>query len=117
MIVHEGFWQLVGRLLRLPTEALALLHGSKFGISLGLRCLILESNFQESISCLNDKLDNGSWKAYLILAKSWTPRSASKAVDLLASQKSKEMCDVSWVDRPPSSLVFVLHNDGLPCPP
>ncbi|KAM1512807.1 hypothetical protein ACFX1Z_024327 [Malus domestica] len=70
-----------------------------------------------------------SWMAYPILAKvknfrdsfqdccwSWTPRSADKEADLLASQKLKEMCNVLWVDRPSSFLVFVLNNDGLLCP-
>ena len=37
------------------------------------------------------------------------------AADSLASNSLQEMCDV-WVARPPSSLVFVLVNDGLPCP-
>lgn len=106
-------------------EALALLHGCELSISQRFRCIILES---DSL-CLNGKLEDGSWRAYPILVQvqkfqdsfqdyrwSWTPRSANKATDMLASQKSKKMCGVLWVDRPPSSLVFVLHFDGLPCP-
>lgn len=34
------------------------------------------------------------------------------AANSLASQRSPEMRDVTWVNRPPSSLVHVLHNDG-----
>ncbi|KAM2304855.1 hypothetical protein PS1_024793 [Malus domestica] len=105
------------------------LHGYELGFSQDFRYIILESDSLESISCLNDNLDNGSWMAYPILAKvknfrdsfqaccwSWTPRSADKEANLLASQKLKEMCNVLWVDRPSSFLVFVLNNDGLLCP-
>ncbi|KAM1383307.1 hypothetical protein PS2_035388 [Malus domestica] len=72
----------------------------------------------------------GSWEAFPSLVKakrlgesfqdcrwSWTPRSANTTADSLASNRCVEMCDVSWVNRPPSSLIFVLHCDGLPCPP
>lgn len=41
-------------------EALALLHGSKLGISQGYRYIILESDSMESISCLNGNLEHGS---------------------------------------------------------
>ncbi|CAN6727617.1 unnamed protein product [Malus baccata var. baccata] len=71
----------------------------------------------------------GSWEAFPILARckrmgeafndcrwSWTPRSANMAADRLALRQSREVCDNIWVDRPPSSLVHVLCNDGLPCP-
>ncbi|KAM1102830.1 hypothetical protein ACFX19_011610 [Malus domestica] len=43
------------------------------------------------------------------------PRSANMAADALTLRDYAELCDV-WVDRPSSSLVFVLNNDGLPCP-
>lgn len=77
---------------------MALLHCCELGFSQGFRCIILESDSLELISCLNDKLDNGSCMMYPILAKvknfwdsfqarrwSWTPRLANKAADLLAS--------------------------------
>ncbi|KAM1026355.1 hypothetical protein ACFX2C_039377 [Malus domestica] len=70
------------------------------------------------------------WEAFPTLAKflrlgnsfqgcrwSWVPRSANLAADRLASRSNTEMCNVTWVNRPPSSLVFVLNKDGLPCPP
>ncbi|RXH86973.1 hypothetical protein DVH24_022246 [Malus domestica] len=75
-------------------------------------------------------LGMGRWEAFPSLVKakrlgesfqdcrwSWIPRSANMTADSLASHRCVEMCDVSWVNRPPSSLVFVLHSDGLPCPP
>ncbi|CAN6717826.1 unnamed protein product [Malus baccata var. baccata] len=71
----------------------------------------------------------GSWEAFPILARckrmgkafndcrwSWVPRSANMASDLLASRQSREVCDNIWVNRPTSSLVHVLCNNGLPCP-
>ncbi|CAN6557736.1 unnamed protein product [Malus baccata var. baccata] len=42
--------------------------------------------------------------------------SANMAADRLALRQSREVCDNIWVNRPPSSLVHVLCNDGLPCP-
>lgn len=50
-------------------EVMAILHSCEMGISQGFRCIILESDSLESISCLNDKLDNGNWRAFPILAK------------------------------------------------
>ncbi|RXH96856.1 hypothetical protein DVH24_009698 [Malus domestica] len=55
-------------------------------------------------------------KAFQNCRWSWVPRSANMTADALTSRDSTELCDVVWVDRPPSSLVFVLNNDGLPCP-
>ncbi|CAN6683746.1 unnamed protein product [Malus baccata var. baccata] len=92
--------------------------------------VIIESDSLDSISSLSDPSRRGSWEAFPSLVKakrlgesfqdcrwSWTPRSANTAADSLASIRCVEMCDVSWVNRPPSSLIFVLHCDGLPCPP
>ncbi|RXH89239.1 hypothetical protein DVH24_031596 [Malus domestica] len=75
-------------------------------------------------------LTNGSWEAFHALIKSkklgesfqdcrwsWIPRSANMAANHLASRQCWEMCDYTWVDWPPSSLVHVLNNDRLPCPP
>ncbi|KAM2075160.1 hypothetical protein ACFX1T_038088 [Malus domestica] len=110
-------------------EALALLHGCKLGVSLGLSEVIIESDSLEAVSCLSNSLEDGSWEAFPFLAMvkkigetfqfcrwSWVPRTANMAADVLSSLVCTEMCDVVWVDRPPSSLVFVLNNDGLPCP-
>ena len=38
------------------------------------------------------------------------------AAHTLASRRNSKMCNFTWVDRPPSSLVHVLNRDGLPCP-
>ncbi|KAB2600004.1 hypothetical protein D8674_010275 [Pyrus ussuriensis x Pyrus communis] len=110
-------------------EASALLHGCQLGADLGVRYVILESDSLEAISCLSCSLSKGSWEAFPLLARvkqlgsnflecrwSWVPRIANGVAHEIASCSFTEMCDVVWVDRPPSSLVFVLNNDGLPCP-
>ncbi|CAN6559066.1 unnamed protein product [Malus baccata var. baccata] len=108
-------------------EAYALLRGCEVGSSLGLSSVIFESDSLESIFCLTGSMEDGSWEAFPTLVRvmelgktfqncrwSWVPRSANVAADSLASTNNQEMCDIVWVDRPPSSLVHVLNNDGLP---
>ena len=108
-------------------EALALLGGCEMGASLGHRSIIFESYSLEFISCLSNSLENDSWEAFPILTKvkdlgesfqdcrwSWIPISANTAADFLASASNPKMCDVIWVDLPPSSLEHVLNNDDLP---
>ncbi|XP_070664898.1 uncharacterized protein [Malus domestica] len=113
----------------LVAESFAILRGCELGASMGFSSVIIESDSLQAISYLNGSLENGSWEAFPILARaqrlgsafqncrwSWVPRSANLAADVLASAGLTEMCDFVWVDRPPSSLVHVLCNDGLPCP-
>ncbi|CAN6585206.1 unnamed protein product [Malus baccata var. baccata] len=84
-------------------EALAVLHGCEFGRNMGWNFVIVESDSQESISCIRDLDTMGSWEAFPILARckrmgeafndcrwSWVPRSANMASDLLASRQSRE---------------------------
>ncbi|KAM2552223.1 hypothetical protein TB2_016639 [Malus domestica] len=111
-------------------EATALLRGCELGSSLGFQLVILESDSRESIDWLSGAVDVGSWEAYPVLTRvelvseafqfcrwSWVPRTANGSADFLASRGFPEMGSRVWVDRPPSSLVFVLNKDGLPCPP
>ena len=44
-------------------------------------------------------------------------RNANRVADWVAAQAIKGMCGKGWLRLPPSSLVFVLNNDGLPAPP
>ncbi|CAN6571026.1 unnamed protein product [Malus baccata var. baccata] len=110
-------------------EAKAILHGCSLGRFMGWNDIIIESDSLDSVSCLQDLNSMGSWDAFPLLAKctslgkafqecrwSWVPRSANKAADSLASRQCREVCDFVWVNRPPSPLVHVLCNDGLPCP-
>nr|XP_017188741.2 uncharacterized protein LOC108173698 [Malus domestica] len=111
-------------------EAMAILHGCMLGKRMGWNKIILETDSLESISCLRDMAKKGSWDAFPSLLDcvrlgkefldcrwSWVPRPANSAADHLASRSSREVCDHVWVNRPPSSLVHVLCNNGLPCPP
>ena len=111
-------------------EALAILHGCRLGKNQGWDLIVIESDSLDSISCLRDLAKKGNWEAYPIITKccgfgrefrdcrwSWVPRLANSAADRLASRRCSEACDRVWVSRPPSSLVHVLCNDGLPCPP
>lgn len=111
-------------------EAIAIRHGCELGVAMGFNLIVIESDSQDSISYLMGKTSNGRWEAFPVLTKcklignsfqacrwSWIPRSANLAADCLASRRNREMCDFTWVNRPPSSLVHVLCNDGLPCPP
>lgn len=111
-------------------EALALFHGCQLGLSLGFIFFILESDSLKSISSSIYSLENGKWEAYPTLAKvrqlggsfqdchwSWVRKLANIAVDWMVSERFPKMSDVSWVKRPPSSLVNVLNKDGLPYAP
>ncbi|KAL6187676.1 hypothetical protein ACLB2K_039072 [Fragaria x ananassa] len=42
---------------------------------------------------------------------------SNSAADLVTSLVVRKKFSEVWIDRPPSSLVFVLSHDGLPCPP
>ncbi|CAN6713541.1 unnamed protein product [Malus baccata var. baccata] len=110
-------------------EALALRRGCELGAAMGIQALIVESDSLEAVNCLSVSLEMGSWDAFPVLARvkqlgeafqfcrwSWVPRSANGAAHVLASAGFPEMSEYVWVERPPSSLVFVLNNDGLPCP-
>ncbi|KAM1271688.1 hypothetical protein ACFX2I_032579 [Malus domestica] len=111
-------------------EAHALLRGCELGSSLGYHLVIVESDSRESIDWLSGVGDNGSWEAYPVLTRvkvvsaafqscrwSWVSRTANGAADCLVSWVFPEVDSRVWIDRPPSSLVFVLNKDGLPCPP
>ncbi|KAM1776455.1 hypothetical protein ACFX15_042380 [Malus domestica] len=110
-------------------EAFALVKSCELAAELGLGCIIVESDYKNSISALSSSLVTGRWEAFPTLAVAkrfgesfqdcrwtWVPRSANQAADLLASRTCTEMCNFCWVNRPPSSLVHVLNKDGLPCP-
>ncbi|XP_009344695.2 uncharacterized protein LOC103936570 [Pyrus x bretschneideri] len=110
-------------------EAAAILLGCELAKALALECIIVESDSKENILCLAQGCSRGSWEAFPVISKalrlgglfqdcrwSWVPRSANLAAHVLASRSIPEMCDVNWVNFPPSSLVHVLNKDGLPCP-
>ncbi|KAM2481185.1 hypothetical protein PS1_004716 [Malus domestica] len=112
----------------IAAETLALFHGCMLGLKLGFQKVIFESDLLEVISCLSSSVvDNWEASPTLEIIRllgssfqscrwSWVSRSANEAAHVLALHNSSEMSDSVWVVRPPSSLVFVLNNDGLSCP-
>lgn len=89
--------------------------------------IIVESDLNENISNLVNVSSSGSWEAFPILAKilqlgesfqdcrwSWVLRSVNMVVHRLTSRSNSEMCGITWVNHPTSSLVHVLNKDGLP---
>ncbi|KAB2623871.1 hypothetical protein D8674_040231 [Pyrus ussuriensis x Pyrus communis] len=120
---------LIGASTVAAAEAAAILLGCELAKALALACIIVESDSKENILCLAQGCSRGSWEAFPVISKalrlgglfqdcrwSWVPRSANLAAHVLASRSIPEMCDVNWVNFPPSSLVHVLNKDGLPCP-
>lgn len=55
-------------------------------------------------------------RSFSVVNWKWMRREANRAADCLASLARRRMCLGNWIDCPPSSLVFVLSRDGLPCP-
>ncbi|KAM1159794.1 hypothetical protein ACFX19_033490 [Malus domestica] len=111
-------------------EVMAMLKGCKLAADLSFGWVVAESDSLEVVSSLNGDISNGSWEVFPIFQNilrvgtsfqgcrwSWVPRLANQTADLLASRKNMEMCDQTWVIRPPSSLIHILNKNGLPCPP
>ncbi|KAB2599795.1 ribonuclease H protein [Pyrus ussuriensis x Pyrus communis] len=111
-------------------EAKAILEGCMLAKNLELDKIIMESDSKEVIFNLSNSIFNGRWDMVPVLRKilrvkeffqmccwSWVPRLANMVADRLASSKNSEMSDYTWVDRPPSSIVYILNKDDLPCPP
>ncbi|KAM2622670.1 hypothetical protein TB2_027266 [Malus domestica] len=111
-------------------EALAMLKGCELAAKLGCRWIVAESDSLEVVSSLQGGIARGSWEVFPIVDSilrlrnsfqgcrwSWVPRLANRSADFLASRSNVEMSGITWVRRPPSSMVHILNKDGLPCPP
>ncbi|CAL9017679.1 unnamed protein product [Prunus brigantina] len=114
----------------LEAEAHAALAGLSLVAEMGLANVVIESDSQVLVNCARGKIHKGIWSIYPILSAirrccnnfiscdwRWTSRRANRAADAIAAIARRMKCDKVWLDRPPSSLVFVLQSDGLPCPP
>ncbi|XP_016648201.1 PREDICTED: LRR receptor-like serine/threonine-protein kinase GSO2 [Prunus mume] len=114
----------------IEAEAHAALNGLEVASDLGSIHLECESDSKELVQSIKGNIQSGGWTIYPILAAikekcrwfdscswKWIPRRANKAADAAALVAKRRMCDEVWLNRPPSSLVFVLQIDGLPCPP
>ncbi|KAI5342262.1 hypothetical protein L3X38_010137 [Prunus dulcis] len=114
----------------IEAEAHAALKGVKLAAEMGLPNVVFESDSKELVQSIKGNILKGRWMIYPILSTirrqcssfiscswHWVPRGANRAADAAAQRARRRMCDKVWASRPPSSLVFVLQADGLPCPP
>ncbi|OMO57610.1 hypothetical protein COLO4_35238 [Corchorus olitorius] len=97
---HEKLLNGIGRRVladeALTVEALAIKDGCKLAREKGYEKIVMESDFAGVMGDINRK--NGR-------AADWVSKQYNMGIDLM-----------TWVDRPPSSLVHILNKDGLPCP-
>ncbi|KAI5316450.1 hypothetical protein L3X38_036157 [Prunus dulcis] len=115
----------------LEAEALAAVEACFFAIEHQFRQVQLEIDCREVIRGVQGNISRGQWELYPFLCKikehldhpnfvdtswAWCPRTANVVADDTATLASARMNLVTWVNKPPSSLVHVLNNDGLPCP-
>ncbi|CAL8155709.1 unnamed protein product [Prunus armeniaca] len=102
-----------------------------FAIKHQFRQVQFEMDCREVIRGVQGNISRGRWELYPFLYKikeqlghpnfidanwPWWPRKGNVVVDHTATLASAGMSPMTWVIRPPSSLVHVLNNDGLPCP-
>ncbi|VVA35726.1 PREDICTED: reverse mRNAase, partial [Prunus dulcis] len=115
----------------LEAEALAAVEACFFAIEHQFRQVQLEIDCREVIHGVQGNISRGQWELYPFLCKikehldhpnfvdtswAWCPRTANVVADDTATLASARMNLVTWVNKPPSSLVHVLNNDGRPCP-
>ncbi|XP_068338896.1 uncharacterized protein [Pyrus communis] len=128
----DGFFVAATRhAIRAPSvgaaEAMAILEDCEFGLALGLRKVIVESDSFDSVCSLSESLELGRWEVFPSLAKAKRLGSLSRTVASLGFQDQPDggligiaaMCgDARYFlgQQTPSSRVFVLQNDELPCP-
>ncbi|KAM1829538.1 hypothetical protein ACFX1X_022703 [Malus domestica] len=71
----------------------------------GSRCIAVK---RAQIHVVGKTFQSCSWSSVL--------RSAIAVADFIDSNFTPEMRDLAWAERPPSSFVRILNNDGLSCP-
>lgn len=75
------------------------------------------------------EVEDGKWEIFPVLCYimeirnvyqlclwPWVSRIADAAAHSFASQFDKGTTNLVWLDRPQSSLVYLLNKNGLPCP-
>lgn len=114
----------------LIVEASAALEGLRLAKSLDFQNVVLEVDSEQLIFSVKNQKKDSFWEIYPLLKEirrlqgqfkncSWNlvKRGANAAADWLARQAKMRMDLGDWVLCPPSSLVRVLKNDGLPALP
>ncbi|KAI5342658.1 hypothetical protein L3X38_010534 [Prunus dulcis] len=110
-------------------KATAGFEGCKWASELGLSEVYFESDSKELIENVKGNIKRGRWSLDPLLSiirecnfnfsnYNWacTSRKNNEAVDHLVLQALSRSSPEVWVSRPPTSLVYVLNRDGLPCP-
>lgn len=104
---------------------------SVFSFLNDMECNSLDEFNLHSVSyCLNMKIERGNWRIYPFLREfhrlknefhhiswSWISREANRAADAAAKLAKVRLCTVNWTNCPPTSIILILQNDGLPGPP
>ena len=113
----------------IEAEARAAIAAMELAKKLRIRSVIFESDSKMLVQSINSRRCSSRiltsivarFRALRSLFYSvswiWIPRKANAAADHVAKLACKRKCPESWIKRSPSSFVFVLNNDGLPCPP
>ncbi|BFG36616.1 hypothetical protein CerSpe_228900 [Prunus speciosa] len=114
----------------LHVEAEAALRGLKLARRDGHDNVIVETDSKVLKQCIEGDTRNRGWTILPLILEirqlaanfgslewNWIPRSANRAAHEAARIGSGAVAQVSWVDRPPPSLVSILVSDGLPGPP
>ncbi|OMO66681.1 Thioesterase superfamily [Corchorus olitorius] len=133
IVIRDYQGQLVDRLGKkvqadeaLMTKALAVREGLKLAARKNFSRVIVENDSAGVVQDLTGSLGTSAWKTapvvretvklFADLKVSLVKRQANGAADWVARQHNMEMDLSDWINRPPSSLVFILSKDGLPCP-
>ncbi|XVE72309.1 hypothetical protein DITRI_Ditri11bG0028900 [Diplodiscus trichospermus] len=125
----EEVWNWRGRCnteSALGAEAFAC-RGVRLAIRSGFPKVEFETDSRKNFDYITKENKDPHWKVKNVIddiriglsgfeAKNFkcTRKVANKAADWVAKQYKEEMCLVDWVDRPPSSLVFILDKNGVP---
>ena len=110
-------------------EASAVLEGLILAKSLDFQNVVIKTDYEQVFLSATNHSKCASWKIYPLIKEirslqglfckcSWklVKRGANAAADWLARQAKMRMDLGDWLVFPPSSLVRVLKNDGLPTP-
>lgn len=114
----------------IEAEAHTALSGVHLATQMGISHVVFEFDSKELVQSVKGHIQRSRWTIFPILTAipracsgfssyswNWLHRGANKAANAVASRARRRMCDEVWESSLPSSLVFVLQGDGLPCPP
>ncbi|XP_061994237.1 uncharacterized protein LOC133712170 [Rosa rugosa] len=99
----------------IEVEADAVVKGLQLAAHMKIQNIILESDCQEVIRALDNTEFCPNWRISPMIDK------VNHLKPLFNGIKWKlaklRLCSQDWANRPPTSLISILRNDGLPGPP